>query len=244
MKKLEQIEELFELISAAKYLVFLGGAGVSTESGVPDFRSTDGLYHQSYKYPPEKILSRNFFYQQPDTFYDFYKAQIIKHDALPNPGHDFLKFLEDKEILKAVITQNIDGLHQKAGSKNVLELHGTVLKNHCTRCHKAFDLDYIKNHPSPVQCDECQALVKPDIVLYNEALDMQVLDRAIQEVLKSDLLLVAGTSLNVYPAAGLLDSAKEILLINQTKTSRDLFCDYVYYGKFGETAEKLRGMFD
>ncbi len=244
MKVIKDIKILFEIINHAENIVFLGGAGVSTESGVPDFRSPGGLYNQPYKFSPEKILSHNFFLNQPKIFFDFYKEKIINIDPEPNPGHYYLTDLEKSGKLKAIITQNIDGLHQKANSKNVIELHGNVNYNHCIKCNKAFNLEYVKNAKNPVRCDECNGLVKPDVVLYGEDLDNSVLESAVKHIQQSDLMIIAGTSLNVYPAADLMRFAKKVLLINLTKTSKDIYCDYTYYGKFGETSKELQSLSD
>ena len=240
MEVVKSIERLRDIIDCHPRLAFLGGAGVSTESGIPDFRSENGLYNQPYKFSPEKILSHNFFFNQPKIFYDYYLEKIINIDPMPNEGHIVLKQLEDAHRLIAIITQNIDGLHHMAGSKNIYELHGNIHQNHCVKCHKSFDIDYLRQSPSPVRCDQCNGLVKPDVVLYGESLDEEVLSKSIEAIQSADLLIVAGTSLNVYPAAGLIRYAKKILLINLTRTSKDIFCDYVYYGKFGETCEELK----
>lgn len=239
MKVITEISEIQKLIDESKRIVFLGGAGISTESGVPDFRSPDGLYNQPYKYSPEKILSHNFFLNQPKIFYEYYKEKIINIDPIPNAGHLFLAELEQLGKLSAVITQNIDGLHISSGSKNVLELHGNVMHNHCMKCNQYYDIDYIKNSENPVRCRLCNGLVKPDVVLYQEPLDEELLNQAKEEVEQSDLLIIGGTSLNVYPAAGLIRYANKKLLINLTRTSKDIYCDYVFYGKFGETCKKL-----
>lgn len=239
MELIKDIESLKTIIDTAKSIVFLGGAGVSCESGIPDFRSSKGIYNQKYHINPEKILSHNFFMNQPKIFYDFYKENILYLEALPNPGHLYLAKLEEKGKLKAVITQNIDGLHQRAGSKNVIELHGNVYRNNCVKCHKDFDIDYILSNPNPVRCDACNGLVKPDVVLYNESLKEDDINKAINVIMGADLLIIAGTSLNVYPAADLIRFSKKRLLINLSRTSKDVFCDYVYYGKFGETCDSL-----
>ncbi|XMB72333.1 NAD-dependent protein deacylase [Mycoplasmatota bacterium WC30] len=244
MEVIKDIKKINEIINRANYIVFLGGAGVSTESGVPDFRSPTGLYNQPYKFSPEKILSHNFFFNQPKIFYEFYKEKIISVNPEPNPGHYFLTNLEKTGKLKAIITQNIDGLHTKANSKNVIELHGNVNYNHCVKCNKAFDINYIKNATDTVRCDECNGLVKPDVVLYGETLDNFVIESSLKHIQKSDLMIIAGTSLNVYPAAELMRYANKVLLINLTRTSKDIYCDYVYYGKFGETSKELQSIRD
>lgn len=239
MEKIKEIKKIKEIIDKSNYIVFLGGAGVSTESGISDFRSINGIYNQDYEERPEKILSHNYFMNQPKIFYDFYKKYIINVTPSPNPGHIYLTKLEESGKLKAIITQNIDGLHSLAKSKNVYELHGTVFHNHCVKCNKYFSLDYIKNHSGAIRCDSCNGLVKPDVILYGESLDNNILEESINHIIKSDLLIIAGTSLNVYPAAGLIRYAKNKLLINLTRTSMDIFCDYVYYGKFGETSKQI-----
>lgn len=242
MERIKDIHRLKEVLDQYPRIAFLGGAGVSTESGVPDFRSKDGLYNLPHKESPEKILSRAYFFNQPKWFYDFYKEKIAAYDPLPNPGHRYLKELEMAGRLNAVITQNIDGLHQMAGSQHVIELHGNIHHNHCVKCQIEYPLAYIRNHQSPVRCDLCQGLVKPDVVLYGEPLDEDLLDEAIQAIRTADLLIVAGTSLNVYPAAGLTRFAKKTLLINKERTSKDIFADYAYYAPFGATCDLLMRM--
>lgn len=239
MEVIKDIKRLYEIIDSSESIVFLGGAGVSVESGIPDFRSSQGIYQQHQRLNPEKILSHNFFMNQPKIFYDFYKENILYLNALPNPGHLYLANLEKEGKLKALITQNIDGLHQLAGQKNVVELHGNVYRNYCVKCKKEFDINYIMNHENPVRCDGCHGLVRPDVVLYTEPLDEKNMIKAIEAIVSADLLIIAGTSLNVVPAADLIQFAKKKLLINLDRTSRDIFCDYVYYGKFGETCKQL-----
>lgn len=240
MEAVHESSRLKQILNEHEKIVFLGGAGISTESGIRDFRSQEGLYNQPYKYSPEKILSHNFFFNQPKIFYEFYLENIIHQDPKPNAGHHFLKELEDKGKITAVITQNIDGLHQMAGSSNVLELHGNVFHNHCVKCNKEFSLEYIRKHRGTVRCDDCDGLVKPDVTLYGESLDEEVLMAAIEAIRNADLLWIGGTSLNVYPAAGLMRYAKKILLLNKDRTSKDIYCDYVYYGMFGETCSQLK----
>jgi len=242
METIRDIQRLKEVIDSFENIVFLGGAGVSTESGIPDFRSENGLYNQPYKFSPEKILSHNFFFNQPKIFFEYYLEKIININPIPNFGHLYLHELEKKDILKAVITQNIDGLHQLAGSENVIELHGNINYNHCVKCNKAFDLEYLRSFNGTIRCDFCNGLVKPDVILYGEPLNDQTLEKAVIAIQNCDLLIIAGTSLNVYPAAGLLRFAKKTLLINLSRTSKDIFCDYVYYGKFGETCQRLQEM--
>ncbi|MDY4608617.1 MAG: NAD-dependent protein deacylase, partial [Eubacterium sp.] len=194
---------LQEIIDHSKNIVFFGGAGVSTESGIPDFRSTDGLYNQKYDYPPEEILSHTFFVSHTEAFYDFYRDKMLCLTAEPNAAHKKLAELEQKGKLSAVVTQNIDGLHQKAGSKNVFELHGSIHRNYCTQCHKFFDADFIANSVGVPTCD-CGGIIKPDVVLYEEGLDDATVTGAVDAISSADCLIVAGTSLNVYPAAGFI----------------------------------------
>ncbi|WP_270913362.1 NAD-dependent protein deacylase [Allofournierella sp. CML151] len=215
-------QRLEELIAKSNNIVFFGGAGVSTESGIPDFRSVDGLYNQQWKYPPEQIISHSFFEADPEEFYRFYRAKLIVKDAKPNAAHLRLAKLEAQGKLRAVITQNIDGLHQAAGSKNVLELHGSTLRNYCTRCGKFYPVEFIAESEGVPRC-ECGGIVKPDVVLYEESLDQKVLQRAVRALEAADLLIVGGTSLAVYPAAGLLRyyGGKELVVINMTPTPAD-----------------------
>lgn len=242
MEVLRDISRIKALIDNANSIVFLGGAGISTESGIPDFRSPSGLYNQPYKFSPEKILSHNFFMNEPKIFYEFYKQNIINFEPKPNFGHIYLAQLEKTGKLKAIITQNIDGLHQAAHSMNVLELHGNVSDNNCIKCNKHFDIEYIKKSDNPVRCDECNGLVKPNVVLYGEMIDNDIMREAIKLVAKADLLIIGGTSLSVYPASGLIRYAKAKILINTERTSKDIFCDYVYYGKFGELCQSLNDL--
>ena len=201
-----KIETLKTWIEASDNIVFFGGAGVSTESGIPDFRSVDGLYHQQFEYPPETILSHTFFYQHPDYFYRFYRQKMLPLEAQPNAAHKKLAELEQAGKLRAVITQNIDGLHQKAGSRNVLELHGSIWRNYCTRCGKFYPPEFIRDCAGVPRCD-CGGVVKPDVVLYEEGLSEDVLHRAVHAISEADVLIVGGTSLTVYPAAGLIAEA-------------------------------------
>ena len=206
---MEAAEKLQKIIDAHDNLVFFGGAGVSTESGIPDFRSVDGLYHQHYEYPPETILSHSFFMRNPEGFYKFYHDKMLALDAEPNAAHRKLAELERAGKLKAVITQNIDGLHQKAGSRKVLELHGSVHRNYCMKCHQFYDAWYIKNAPGVPRCETCGGMIKPDVVLYEESLDQNVLQEAVLAISRAQVLIVGGTSLMVYPAAGLLSYFRE-----------------------------------
>ena len=202
---MKELETLQRWITESRRGVFFGGAGVSTESGIPDFRSVDGLYRQSYAYPPEEIISRSFFDRDPEEFYRFYKDRMLYLDAQPNVTHKKLAELEQTGHLAAVVTQNIDGLHQLAGSKAVFELHGSVHRNYCMRCRKFFDVAYVKNAAGVPKCDHCGATVKPDVVLYEEGLDQDVINGAVNAIRRADLLIVGGTSLVVYPAAGLIN---------------------------------------
>ena len=228
-------EKLKELINGSNNIVFFGGAGVSTESGIPDFRSTDGLYHQEYDYPPETILSHSFFMRNPEEFYRFYKNKMLCLDAKPNMAHKKLAELEKAGKLKAVITQNIDGLHQAAGSKEVLELHGSVHRNDCMKCGKSYDAEYML-HAEGVPTCSCGGRIKPDVVLYEEGLDMTVMARAIQAIQDADMLIIGGTSLIVYPAAGLIDyyRGNKLVVINMSVTSQDKNADLVIQEPIGK----------
>ena len=234
MKTLEQI------VAASKRIVFFGGAGVSTESGIPDFRSTDGLYNQKYAYPPETILSRSFFEMRPKEFYEFYRDKMLCLDAKPNKAHLKLAQLEKKGVLTAVVTQNIDGLHQKAGSKSVFELHGSVHRNYCMECGKFYPPEFILSSKGIPKC-ECGGIIKPDVVLYEEGLDTATVNGALREISSADTLIVAGTSLTVYPAAGFLDyfRGKELVLINRDPTSADSRATLVIRDKVGEVLDAL-----
>lgn len=226
---------LKRLIEDSRNLVFFGGAGVSTESGIPDFRSVDGLYHQQYDWPPETILSHTFFETHTAEFYKFYRDKMLCLSAKPNLAHRMLAKLEQQGKCRAVITQNIDGLHQAAGSENVLELHGSVLRNHCTRCGKFYDVNAVKNSHGVPKCS-CGGIIKPDVVLYEEGLDTAVLTEAVNAIAAADLLLIGGTSLAVYPAAGLIDyyCGHKLVVINKTPTPADARADYVFHGAIGE----------
>ena len=219
---MSQIEQLQKLIDESKRIVFFGGAGVSTESGIPDFRSTDGLYHQKYDYPPETILSHRFFMKKTEEFYRFYRDKMLCLDAKPNAAHLKLAELEEAGKLTAVVTQNIDGLHQLGGSKKVLELHGSVLRNYCMRCGKFYDAEYILNSTGIPKCD-CGGTIKPDVVLYEEGLDDQVINEAIYHISNADMLIIGGTSLVVYPAAGMIRYFRgdKLVLLNKSATSAD-----------------------
>lgn len=235
-----QIEKLQEWVRESDNIVFFGGAGVSTESGIPDFRSVDGLYHQQYDYPPETILSHTFYRQKPEEFYRFYRAKMLCLDAKPNAAHTKLAQWEQEGKLKAVVTQNIDGLHQAAGSKVVLELHGSVLRNYCERCGASYDAEYILQSEGVPACT-CGGSIKPDVVLYEEGLDQKTLSDAVHYISRADVLIVGGTSLAVYPAAGLLDyyRGKKLVLVNKTPTPRDSIADLIVQGSIGEIFSQL-----
>lgn len=237
---MNSIEQMKELIDQTDNLVFFGGAGVSTESGIPDFRSVDGLYNQKYDYPPETILSNTFYRKNTEEFYRFYRDKMLCLWAKPNAAHLKLAQWEQEGKLKAVITQNIDGLHQAAGSKKVLELHGSVLRNYCERCHKFYDAEYILNSTGVPTC-ECGGSIKPDVVLYEEGLNSGVLQEAIRCISNADVLIVGGTSLAVYPAAGLIDyyRGNKLILVNKTPTPKDAMADLVVTGSIGEIFARM-----
>lgn len=232
--------DLQSVIDEGKRIVFFGGAGVSTESGIPDFRSADGLYNQKYKFPPERIISHSFFMSQPEEFYRFYRDRMIFPDAKPNAAHLKLAELERAGKLAAVITQNIDGLHTAAGSRNVIELHGSVHRNHCMKCGKSYGLDFIANSEGIPRC-ECGGIVKPDVVLYEEGLDENDINRAINAIAEADVLIIGGTSLVVQPAAGLIRffNGRRLVVINKTPTSADDEADIVIKGSIGETLSQI-----
>lgn len=233
---MDEILRLKEIVETSDNIVFFGGAGVSTESGIPDFRSQDGLYSLKYKYPPEQIVSHSFYKKRPTEFFEFYKDKMLAPDAKPNKAHLKLAELEKKGKLKAVITQNIDGLHQMAGSEKVLELHGSVLRNYCESCGKFFDLQYIIDSEETPLCDKCGGSVKPDVVLYEESLDMNIMSEAISFISRADVLIIGGTSLVVYPAAGLIDyyRGSKLVVINKSPTPRDEQADLLIAGSIGE----------
>ena len=235
-----ELQSLQQYIDEARSIVFFGGAGVSTESGVPDFRSVDGLYNQKWKYPPETILSHSFFMAHTGEFYEFYKEKMLFSDVEPNAAHKKLAELEAAGKLTAVITQNIDGLHQAAGSKNVLELHGSVHRNYCTKCRKFYPMEYILESEGVPTCS-CGGVIKPDVVLYGEGLDTNTLVSAVTHIQRADTLIVGGTSLVVYPAAGLIDyfSGKELVLINLSRTDRDSDATLCVHEKIGEALSFL-----
>ena len=237
----DNIAVLREWIAGSGNIVFFGGAGVSTESGIPDLRSTDGLYRQEYKYPPETILSHTFFEQNPEEFFRFYRAKLIPDKSVqPNAAHRRLAELEREGKLRAVITQNIDGLHQAAGSKNVLELHGSILRAYCSRCRKPYPADVINKGTGVPRCD-CGGVIRPDIVLYEEQLDEDVLRKSIDYIRNADVLIVGGTSLNVYPAAGLINyyRGNKLVLVNLSATPYDDEADLVIHEKLGEVFSRV-----
>lgn len=238
---------LRQLIAYSNNIVFFGGAGVSTESNIPDFRSDDGIYSgKNYAYPPETMLSHSFYMSHPKDFYEFYFDKMIYKDAKPNEAHKALAVLEKAGKLKAVVTQNIDGLHQAAGSKNVYELHGSVLRNYCTGCHAFYGLDFMLKYKSGVPiCEKCGKTVKPDVVLYEEGLDNDTIEGAVSAIASADLLIVGGTSLAVYPAAGLIRyyKGRELVLINKTQTSYDDKATLIIRDSIGKTlADAVRGL--
>ena len=233
-------EELKKIISESRNIVFFGGAGVSTESGIPDFRSKDGLYAQKYDYPPETVISHDFFLRNPAEFYRFYRERMLFPSARPNAAHLALARLEEEGRLSAVVTQNIDGLHRAAGSRKVYELHGSVLRNHCMRCGEFYPLSYILQSEGIPRCD-CGGMIKPDVVLYGESLDDKVVEGAIGAIARADTLIVGGTSLVVYPAAGFLDffRGKHLVVVNKTPTQADENADLVINASIGEVFAAL-----
>ena len=233
--------ELFRAwVQEARRMVFFGGAGVSTESGIPDFRSVDGLYHQKFDYPPETIISHSFYLKNPAYFFRFYREKMLPLGFEPNVTHRRLAQLEQEGKLLAVVTQNIDGLHQKAGSKRVYELHGSVLRNYCTRCHKFFPAAFVKNAPGIPRCP-CGGIVKPDVVLYEESLDEDCITKAVQAIQAADLLIVGGTSLTVYPAAGLIRyyTGQRLVLINRDETPYDDYANLVLHESLGDVFSQV-----
>lgn len=242
----EKIENFQKIYDNADSIVFFGGAGVSTESGIPDFRSQDGLYSQQWKYPPETIISRSFFDANPVEFYRFYREKLIIKNIEPNTAHFQLARMEEKGKLKAVVTQNIDGLHQKAGSKNVFELHGSTLRNFCMNCGAEYGIDFIaesEHFPDKLpRCTKCGGLVKPDVVLYEESLDQNVINGAVNAIKNADTLIIGGTSLVVYPAAGLIDyfRGKNIVLINKSATAGDARANLVIHESIGKVLGMLK----
>ena len=238
---MDAVNRLQKIIDEHENLVFFGGAGVSTESGIPDFRSVDGLYHQTYDYPPEQILSHSFFMRNPDYFFRFYQDKMLALDAKPNAAHRKLAELETAGKLKAVITQNIDGLHQLAGSKKVLELHGSVHRNYCMKCGAFYDAAYMKAAEGVPRCEKCGGIIKPDVVLYEESLDQRTLQESVQAISEAQVLIVGGTSLVVYPAAGLLHYFRGdcLVVINKGATSADQSADLVINEPIGQVLDRI-----
>ena len=232
---------LQEIIDDSENIVFFGGAGVSTESGIPDFRSADGIYHQQYRYSPEQIVSHSFFMRNTEAFYEFYKEKMMFLEAKPNAAHLKLAQLEAEGKLKAVITQNIDGLHQAAGSKNVWELHGSIHRNYCRKCGKFYDASYVKNADGVPRC-ECGGLIKPDVVLYEEGLDSGVIEHSIRAICEADTLIIGGTSLVVYPAAGFIDyfRGKHLVVINKSATAKEVRAELTIAAPIGEGMKGLK----
>ena len=239
----QEIGALQEIIDESKHIVFFGGAGVSTESGIPDFRSEDGLYHEKYSYPPERIISHSFFLTNPEVFYRFYKEKMLCLDAEPNAAHRKLAELEQAGKLNAVVTQNIDGLHQKAGSKIVYELHGSIHRNYCLRCHKFYPAEFIKASEGIPYCS-CGGVIKPDVVLYEESLDSKTIEDAVTAIAHADTLIIGGTSLVVYPAAGFIDyfRGKHLVLINKAETGRAVRAELSIQAPIGEILAEINKM--
>lgn len=236
----QKIQKLQEIIDQHDNIVFFGGAGVSTESGIPDFRSKDGLYHQKYDYPPETILSHTFFMRHPEEFYRFYQDKMLCDTAVPNPAHYKLAQMEKSGKLKAVITQNIDNLHQMAGSKKVLELHGSVYRNYCMKCGKFYDFKYMKETNGVPRCT-CGGVIKPDVVLYEEGLDGEILNESVRAISQAQVLIIGGTSLAVYPAASLIDyfQGQYLVVINRDSTPRDKYAQLLIQDSIGEVFSKI-----
>ena len=237
----KEIEQLQHMIDKSSRIVFFGGAGVSTESGIPDFRSADGIYHQKYKYSPEQVVSHTFFMRYPEAFYEFYKEKMMALDAKPNPAHMKLAELEKAGKLTAVVTQNIDGLHQAAGCRNVYELHGSIHRNYCMKCGKFYDAEYVKNYDGVPRC-ECGGMIKPDVVLYEESLDQNTIQEAVRAISQADMLIIGGTSLVVYPAAGFIDyfRGKYLAVINKSETARSVRADLTIAAPIGEVMSKIK----
>lgn len=237
----KKVEQLKQIVADSNNIVFFGGAGVSTESGIPDFRSVDGLYNQKYKYPPEVMVSHSFFRQHTEEFFEFYKNKMIALDAKPNAAHKKLARLEQDGKVKAVITQNIDGLHYAAGSKEVLELHGSVHRNYCEQCGKFYPVEYIVESSGVPRCEVCGAVVKPDVVLYEEGLDYETMQKAVQYIRDAEVLIIGGTSLAVYPAAGFIDyfRGRHLVVINMDRTAKDVHAELLIQERIGEVFEQL-----
>lgn len=237
---MEKLEQLKRWIEESRSIVFFGGAGVSTESGIPDFRSVDGLYNQKFEYPPETIISHSFYERDPEYFFRFYREKMLPLGFEPNITHKVLARWEEEGKLSAVVTQNIDGLHQKAGSKRVYELHGSVLRNYCVRCGKFHSAEFIRDCDGVPKCD-CGGVVKPDVVLYEESLDQDTIEKAVSAISRADLLIVAGTSLTVYPAAGLINyyRGNRLVLVNRDATAYDNMADLVFHQSLGDVFSQL-----
>ena len=239
----KEIEELQKIIDDSSRIVFFGGAGVSTESGIPDFRSADGIYHQQYKYSPEQVVSHSFFMQHTEAFYDFYKEKMMILDAKPNPAHYKLAELEQAGKLTAVVTQNIDGLHQAAGSSTVYELHGSIHRNYCMECGRFYDAEYVKKTSGIPRC-ECGGVIKPDVVLYEEGLDPKTIQGAVEAIAAADTLIIGGTSLVVYPAAGFIDyfGGKHLVVINKSETAKTVRAELSIAAPIGEIFSKIKAV--
>lgn len=235
-----EVEALQRIIDDSENIVFFGGAGVSTESNIPDFRSADGIYHQAYKYSPEEVVSHSFFVRYPEAFYEFYKEKMMVLDAKPNPAHKKLAQLEAVGKLKAVITQNIDGLHQAAGSKRVYELHGSIHRNYCMKCGKFYDAAYVKEAQGVPRCT-CGGIIKPDVVLYEEALDTMTMEKSVRAIADADTLIIGGTSLVVYPAAGFIDyfRGKHLVVINKSETAKSVRAELTIPAPIGEILNQI-----
>lgn len=238
----KEVEQLQKMIDESHQIVFFGGAGVSTESGIPDFRSADGIYHQSYKYSPEEVVSHSFFMRHTEAFYDFYKEKMMFLDAKPNAAHCKLAELEQAGKMTAVVTQNIDGLHQAAGSKIVYELHGSIMRNYCMDCHAFYDAKYVKGADGIPRCEKCGGIVKPDVVLYEEGLDSATIQGAVSAISRADMLIIGGTSLVVYPAAGFIDyfRGKHLVVINKSETARAVRADLTIAAPIGEILGQIQ----
>lgn len=237
----EEVRKLQEIIDDSRRIVFFGGAGVSTESGIPDFRSAEGIYHQHYKYAPEQVVSHSFFKAHPDVFYEFYKEKMMCLDAEPNAAHRKLAQLEEAGRLTAVITQNIDGLHQKAGSKKVYELHGSIHRNYCQKCGRFYDAAFVKEAPGIPRC-ECGGIIKPDVVLYEESLDSMTIEKSVRAIAEADTLIIGGTSLVVYPAAGFIDyfRGRHLVVINKSATAREVGAQLSISAPIGEILGQIK----
>lgn len=237
----EEVRKLQEIIDDSRRIVFFGGAGVSTESGIPDFRSADGIYHQHYKYAPEQVVSHSFFKAHPDVFYEFYKEKMMCLEAEPNAAHRKLAQLEEAGRLTAVITQNIDGLHQKAGSKKVYELHGSIHRNYCQKCGRFYDAAFVKEAPGIPRCG-CGGIIKPDVVLYEESLDSMTIEKSVRAIAEADTLIIGGTSLVVYPAAGFIDyfRGKHLVVINKSATAREVGAELSISAPIGEILGQIK----